>query len=423
MSTVQSQNNRRPSRRAVLTAALSAAAPLMLPSGVLARQGRPGASDRVVTAHIGLGPRGRRLLGLLRDNAAALCDPDAHRARDAAQGLRGPLRLYTDYRRVLDRSDIDAVVICTPDHWHAVQAVHAIEAGKDVYLDAPLAKTPEGIRAVVDAAARYGAVVQCGLDGRWTPAVHAVRSRANGMANVRCYGEQNAAGGDLADQRPVPEHLNWDLWLGPAPWRPYNPGRIHGNWRWLFDYGGGNLNYQGVYALDTALWCVGNTETGPVHIEAHGPPPRGGLWECPETMEVRYRFEASGLAIDWIQQPPANDTPPFGVVFQGAEEEVVLRRADAGATSNGLAGQEPADNDAVPAVKQGIREWLDCIASRKRPSANPDAAARSARLCALGNLAWRLGRPLRWNETTGALEDDPGATRLLHSPRRPPWGL
>ena len=432
-------------RREFLTTSAAAAAPLILPSGVLARPGRPGANDKIVLGAIGVGGMGNRNMRQMYEShpVAAICDVDAQRADDAATWIEEDVDLYSDYRRILDRDDIDAVLIGTPDHWHAVQTVHAVEAGKDVYVEKPLCNSIEEGRAVVDAVERYGAVVQVGSQGRsfepfWRFCSFIRNGEIGEVNRIDCWHERNPVGPNPPDEDPPPE-LDWDMWLGPARWRPYNPTYCHSTFRWFMEFGGGNIRDRGAHMLSLLLWAMDRDDDGPVKITATGTPAPEGRYDNPIEMDVTWEFKNPDLTVTWRQpgEAPEEDLDrPYGVIYHGTESSAFHTGGDAtgGVTDERIVDYEPpADGVHLPLtaiigedsgfnVARGHHyNWFECIKTREQPVMHAGAAHRTASMCILGNLAYLLGRPLEFDPVAQRFINDDQANQLLSSPGRGPW--
>ncbi|HNR29775.1 MAG TPA: Gfo/Idh/MocA family oxidoreductase [Candidatus Hydrogenedentes bacterium] len=403
------------------------AAPLLLAPGVFAQPGRRGAGDRVVTGHIGVGARGRALLERVRHGAAAVCDVDEDHLAEGAALVGAGVRVYRDYRELLEQPDIDAVIIATPDHWHALQAVHACEAGKDVYIETPACRVFEEAEAILRAAAWYGRVAHVGASGPRSAAAAFLRKRMRDGAlgplrRVSCWGAANPEGGDPAGNRRAPATLDWDRWIGPSRWMPYNPDRSHGNWRWLFDIGGGNARQQGAELLQTALEALGAPHTGKVTVSAQGAAPSAGFWDCPTTLEATWSFsggaaeQAGASTIHW-RQPGPDDASTAGLLSEG---EIETLRLDRCGDQWRVEGQDDgAHEDADP-----VGRWLDAVrAGRRGADAELETACRAAALATLANVAWRLGRPVTYDLDTGGYGGDTQAERLMRAPGRGPYRL
>lgn len=418
------------SRRRFLGTATAAVAPMILPSGVLAQAGRPGANDKIVTGHIGIGGQGRSHLSRLKSRVGAICDVDQEHLKNALDILERDVPAYNDYRRILDRKDIDAVVIAAPDHWHGLMAVHACEAGKDVYVEKPASKTVEEGRAMVEAAHRYGRVVQVGSQGRST---EAARQACNYIRNgklgkverVECWHYENPEGGDASKNQAAPATLDWDTWLGPARWVPYNPDRVHFNFRWMLDFGGGQIRDRGAHVLSVVSWCLDLDKKSPVKVTATGTAPSTGLWNCPTKMEVVYEFEDPALTIVWSQPGEERMDAKFGAVYQGTSDSLVVTGGDGGCGTEEKAREYTPPSDGYTAFDSPghHKNWFDCIKSREKPIMDIAAGHTVATLCILANLSYRLQRPIKWDGDAERILDDDGANRLLGSPGRGIWHL
>jgi predicted dehydrogenase len=412
----------------LLTVGAAVGFPTLLPHTVLSAPGRTPPSDQLVTGHIGVGGMGSEHLGAMRRLAAAVCDVDENHLAAAATSVGRAVDAYKDYRRILDRADIDAVVIATPDHWHALQTVHACQAGKDVYVEKPAAKTIVEGRAMVDAATRYGRVVQVGSQGRSTPAAHAAcQYLRNGflgrIQKVTCWHYENPVGGHQPDCDPPPT-LDWDRWLGPAPWSPYNPDRCHFNFRWFLDFGGGQIRDRGAHVMSVVLWCMDHDDRGPVRVTATGQPPPSGIWDCPPALEVTYEFKNPDWTLTWSQPGEPEMGAGFGMKFWGEKGTLVVTGGDGGCGTEAKAYVEPPPSGiAIPRIPGHHQDWFNCIRTRERPIMHIEAAHRVASLCVLGTIAYRIGRTLEWDARAERFVNDPGANRHLHQPYRAPYLL
>ena len=413
-------------RRGFLARCAGAAAPLVLPSGVLGLHGRAGANDRIVTGHIGLGYRGRILLERLHPGAAALCEVDLLQLQRAAPLGGARARHYRDYREVLDRNDIDAVVIATPDHWHGIQAVHACEAGKDVYLETPACKTLEEGRCLIEAARRFGCVVQVGAPGSFTQAGRSARqfvaAHAGGtVTGAVAWGEPNPVGGDPNQSGTPPTVLDWDQWLGPAPWTPYNPEIVHGNFRWMLEYGGGQVCHQGAHCFALLLSCLGAQSVEQVQVQARGTPPASGLWNCPEQFTAHYTLQPGNLTLEWRQERRP-DQSAFGIELRMGTESVRVDLPDERAEVPEQVLQA-ADTPAWETPETVVDHWLRCVATRETPEIPLGQGVLAASLSQLANLAYTLRRSLRWEVASGQFMDDEQANRMRGTLGRGAWRL
>ncbi|HOZ48429.1 MAG TPA: Gfo/Idh/MocA family oxidoreductase [Candidatus Hydrogenedentes bacterium] len=410
--------HRKLSRRQFARRLTAAVGPLVLPSGVLAAPGRPGANDRIRTGHIGLGPRGLAHLDGFRDNVVALCDVDANRLEQARHRLGHRIACVADYRELLQNRNVDAVVIATPDHWHALQTIHACQAGKDVYVEQPACRTVAEGLAMAAAVRRYGRVAQVGSQDASSDAVQtAIREIAiTGPACRRvvcCCREGNPVGGDPSHSGEPPAALDWDLWLGPLRWHPYNPDYGHYRFRWMLGMGGGRLCHEGAHALSAAILCLGRVAVaGRVTVTAKGEAPAEGLYDAPTALDVKYAFETSGVSIVW-QQPSSLENAETRVSFERNGKTSALERNEAG----WLADENRAADD------RHRMDWLEAVRDRRDPAMPIETGVMVARLCALGNLAYRIDRPLEWDPAKSAVVNDEEANRLLDEPARGPWQI
>jgi len=355
------------------------------------------------------------------------------------QGTR-PETVFGDFRRVLDDKDIDALVVGTPDHWHAIPTVLACQAGKHVYVEKPDGHNIREGRLMVAAARKYDRVVQMGVQSRsgahFAEAVDYLRGGAIGRALYARAWESGRQGsiGKPADA-PVPEGVDYDTWLGPAPERPFNPVRFHGNWRWFFDYGTGDLGNDGVHRLDmarrgleAALMARGGKPLGmPTVASANGGKRYfDDLQEFPDTLFVTLDYpdqKASILYEMRVWTPYPLDGESEGAAVFGDAGYVVIGnsrwrafRPDGQVVAQGASPGGQHDQ----AHKQ---DFLDCIRGGGRPNCDIAIGHATSVLCHLGNLAWRVGRTIRFDPETETIRDDPGANALRARTYRSPWVL
>lgn len=431
-------------------AALGATAfglPQVLPTGVLAADGQPGANDRLVLGHIGVGGMGgghlnymvaRMSRGDVR--VAAVCDVDEKRLTTAFNRAGEQAKPYRDYRYVLERKDIDAVVIATPDHWHAIQMVHAAESGKHVYVEKPACCTIQEGKAMIAAAKASKVAVQVGSQGRAQPECYKAHLYiANGMIGtvrkVTCWHYATPADTHpVPDSEPPPE-LDWDLWLGPLRWRPYNQRYLHGVFRWMIESGGGQIRDRGAHVMSNALKIMNADDTGPVTIEAKGTVPTQGLWDSGVEMEVTYEFKNPDWTLVWSQpgqripyyNPDKKIRDGYGAVYHGDKDKLILWAGD-GETFTEPKAKDwklPAGGIDVPkAVNFNNHEdWFEGIKTGKKTIMNIDAAVATAYLCVLGNLSLVLGRKLHWDPVKREIVGDEEARRKMSRPQRYPYVL
>jgi predicted dehydrogenase len=350
---------------------------------------------------------------------AAVCDVYATN-RDRARGMHGAsCETYNDFRELLDRKDIDAVNVATPDHWHALIAIAACRAGKDVYCQKPLALTIEEGRAMVMAARRYERVFQTGSqqrsDDKFRHACELVRNgRIGKLERIRTAVGANKVGWE-PDSDPLPG-LDWNMYLGPAKWVPFNKLRFIWDFRWFYDYSGGNLTDWGAHHNDIAQWALGMDGAGPVEIDGKGTFPASGLFDTPATFEASYRY-ASGVKLTC-------SSDGNGCWFYGTEGEIYVNRGQLTSKPEEIiARPTAADEVRLYASDNHYQDFLDCVRSRKQPICDVEIGHRSVTVCHLGNISIRLGRPLRWDPAAERIVGDEEASRWLSRPMRAPWHL
>ena len=413
---------RRQFLKAAAATSVLTAAPLFVPARAF------GASERVVTGHIGVGGQGKANLKGFLANAAAVCDVDAQRASAAATLVSeagGKCQVFADYRKLLDRKDIDAVVISTPDHWHALTTIHACQAGKDVYCEKPLSLTILEGRKMVEAARAHQRVVQTGSQQRsateFRRACELVRNGGLGKLKTILVGipKCNHAGEPKPDTDP-PSGLDYDFWLGPAPQRPYNDSRVHYFFRFFWDYSGGQMTNFGAHHLDIAQWALGTDDSGPIATEGTGEFHPRNWHEVTEKCRVTHTYADGTQVIVGQQQAEI----PVGVTFVGERGKLFVNRGKLIADPMDLLEFEPeADAIRLTESTNHHENFLACVKSRERPICDVEIGHRSATVCHLGNIAIRLGRKLRWDPAREQFMDDDEANTWLARPYRSPWSL
>ena len=442
------------SRRTFLKRASAAvAAPTVVPASALGLAGSAAPSERITMAFIGTGNQGcNDLGGFLHDQrvqVVAVCDVNregpgywsgtvrgreyARRMVDGRYGAAKRSGAYKgcdaceDFRDVLARDDIDAVEVCTPDHWHALIVIAAAKAGKDIFCQKPLALTISEGRAMSDAVKRYGRVFQCGSQRRsdfhCRRACELVRNgRIGKLRTVRC-----GLPGGIPDYgrtarhtrpEPVPDGFNYDLWLGPAPDAPFCRGRVGVNFRWILDYSGGQVTDFGGHQPDVAQWGMGTERTGPVAIrKAKGTFAAGPLYNT----ATDYYFEcvyADGVTLS------ISNRNPGGITFEGSEGRVTCDHGRHGAEPKSvLTSKIGPDEIHLYQSDNHYGNFIDCIISRSECAAPAEVAHRSITLGHLGNIAMILGRDLKWDPAAERFVNDEQADRMLTRAYRGPWHL
>jgi predicted dehydrogenase len=434
------------SRRHFLKVSAAATGAITLvPSGVIGAPGQPGANSKFVIGQIGIGGMGgTHLQNLLRFQQegkvriAALADCDDNRLEAAWGGTKQLATPYRDYRYIIERKDIDAVLIATPDHWHAVQTVHACQSGKHVYVEKPASVTVRDGQAMVAAARANKVAVQVGAQARtakggWQTC-RAIRNGIVGkVRKVTCWHYASPADTSPVPDSPPPEGLDWDLWLGPLPWRPYNRRYQPANFRWLMESGGGQIRDRGAHQFSTILWCMNADQQTSFTVEAAGTVPTQGLWDTAVDMHVVYQFKNPDWTLEWGQPGDKQGTTEFGNVFWGDNGKLILeweggyRPANPEAINFKLppGGQEVYRTDEYEDFNMNHKaDWFKSIREgHLRPAVDIEIAHRTATLCNLGNLSLLLGRKLVWDGDKQEVVGDPQANRLLSRPQRYPYCL
>ena len=418
----------RPTRREVLGKAIGLGAVMGLPERIWAstqgqQEPKTPASEKITLGFIGVGGQGNYLLGefLKKKEVEVLAVSDVYEhSRNAAKKRVGDAcATYSDYRSLLDRKDIDAVVIATPDHWHTLVSLHAAEAGKDIYCEKPLTLTIGEGRPLVNAARRYGRVFQVGSqqrsDANFRFACELVRNNKLGkLLRVETGLPQGKPGGDPSVTTP-PAGLDWSQYLGPAPMVPFQKDRYGFNFRWFYDYSGGVMTDWGAHHNDIAQWGMGMDESGPVKIEGKGTFPTAGIFETATEFDVNYTY-ANGVVVNCR-------STGRGAKFICEKGWIHVDRGFLEASNPDFLNIRLASGDVHLYQSNDHRQnFLDCIKSRKKPICDVEIGVRSATVCHLGNLALRTGRPLTWNPKTERFGEKEMNRWLIH-PYRPPYVL
>ena len=411
-----------------------------------------GANERLTLGYIGVGgmggghlARGIQMRNAGALNVAAVCEVDSHRLAAARAQVGEACKAYVDYRELLEQKDIDAVIISTPDHWHAMQTVDACHAGKHVYVEKPSNCTVAAGRAMVEAARSNARVVQVGSQGRSGGPAHQVANYVrNGMIGkvdkVYCWHVPNPSGGPRRTSEP-PAELDWDGWLGPLGMRPYVGGAYHPTaFRWVMESGGGNIRDRGVHVFSTAFWVVGADGQMPVSVEATGDPrPVNAVWDIPANMKVVYTFKNPDWELVWDQPgtPPEDEAPThhhgssFGAVFHGDKDNVVL--FDSGWFSaapqkvrdyvvpSGGVNLYRMDQHGGDVNMNHMADWLDAIKTGRKPSMDIEIAHHMAALAYLGNMAYVAGRKLEWDPARESFVDERVDQTLIWKSLRLPY--
>lgn len=428
--------------------------PTIIPGSALGKDGRPAPSGRVTMAAIGVGGRGTAVMkGFLQDERVqfiAVCDVDRgsdrynraickkegnlgrEPARDVVNKAHGTTGCATheDFREVLARSDVDAVMIATPDHWHALQAIAAARAKKHIYCEKPISLTVEQGRVMTRAVKESGAVWQTGSQQRsdiaFRTACEFVRNgRIGKIKNVRVglasQNRDNNGNASRTAPEPVPDGLNYDLWLGPAPDAPYCPARLHSNWRWIYDYSGGNITDFGAHHLDIVQWGLDTERTGPVRFENLKAewPPKDGLYNTPPTYSFEFVY-AGGARVQVADRMDFGS----GVSFEGEEGTISVTRGGLKIEPASLRKPLKEGDQRLYESKDHFRNFIDGVLTGKPTATDVEVSHRSITIAHLANIALRLGcQKLEWDPANERVTGNEEAQQMLSRPMRGPWNL
>lgn len=419
-------------RSAVAGAALSL--PTILPSRLF---GQTAPSNRISVGFIGVGSIAQghinALLGFDDVRLAAVCDVDRWRREAAAAKINtyygnSDCAKYGDFREMVARPDIDAVLVCTPENWHALASIEAIRNGKDVYVEKPLTLTIEEGRALVKAARKYDRVVQTGTQQRSSKRFHDTAEfiRNGGLGALErieiLIPANNKYTGGSWKAEPVPEGLDWEMWLGPAPWAPFNRQACHYNFRFILDYAAGQVTNWGAHYIDIAQWALGADDSGPVEVEGHGEFPTTGLFTTATKVDFTCAY-ANGVTLRCrTRYDGAFDG---NVRFFGERGWIDVSRARSNASDPALLREvsERAGSLKLPSSSNHHDNFLQCIRTRARPISDVEIGHRTTTVCNLGNIAMLLDRKVRWDPAREAFVNDPVADRMRGRAMRGPWSL
>jgi predicted dehydrogenase len=404
-----------------------------------ARAGEPGANDKIRVGLIGSGGMGRGDLESFFRNpeveCAVICDiDDAQIAKGlevCAKKERKKPDTVKDFRHVLDRKDVDAVIVATPDHWHALPTVMACQAGKDVYVEKPLAKTIDEGRAMLTAAQKHNRIVQMG--SQWKSCKHIIEAtdfvkagKLGKVSMVRGWAwlDWQPEIGRPPDGEP-PAGADYDMWLGPAPKRPFNPNRFHYNFRWFWDYAGGLMTDWGVHLINMMLMGM-NNEPPKTVCSSGGTFVQNDMRETPDSQIALYEFP--GYILEWEHKSGMGvgmSGRSWGVSWSGTEGTIVLN--DEGwelLIEKRKASLEPSKHKSTGDPRPAhVRNFLDCLKSRKQPVLNLERGQHVSTVAHLGNIAFRTGRKITWDAANEKIVGDSEADKLVGVKYRKPWKL
>jgi predicted dehydrogenase len=448
---MQKTNPRRWTRRSFVKSTASALAiPLVVPASVF---GSHSPSNRINVALIGAGNQSRvDLPQMLRHDdvqIVAVCDVNRgshgyarpehflgrepvrdkvnqHYANKQRSGSYQGCDMYGDFREVLQREDVDAVMVVLPDHWHALVTVRACEAGKDVYCQKPLSLTVHDGQMMVQAVRKHGRILQTGSQYRSNAVVRRAceivrNGRLGKLHRVTAIVNDSGAGpGPNPEPMPVPDGFNYDMWLGPAPEVPYHIDRCLYRFRFHLDYSGGQVTNTGAHSTDIVQWALGTDNTAPVEYEDTGSvwPPATHLYTTAMKTSFRARYA------DGVEFQCETRDPGFGARFEGADGWLQYSYNKIEASSDEIMNTVIGPDDTrLPVSDDHYRNFLDAVKSREEPIEPVEAGHRTASICHVGNIAMQLKRKLKWDPQSELFVDDDEANRMLRRPYREPWSI
>lgn len=431
-------NRRQFLKKATVTAA-AVSFPYVVPSSALGKAGSVAPSNRIVMGCIGTGKQGqyvmRNFLQLPQAQVVALCDCRKSQRDDALAIIKGETSkedcaLYNDFRELCARTDIDAVLIASTDHWHVLHALEAARTGKDMYLEKPIGMSVEQAQVLRKAIKRYGRVFQFGTQQRSDRNFRfacelALNGYVGKLHTIKAAVPPSIKTGNFP-VIPVPAGLDYEMWLGPAPWAPYMKERVEtlaSDWEKLWwhisDYSLGWISAWGIHHIDIAQWGNGTELTGPVEVEGTGVFPDEGLCDCATSWNVKMKY-ANGVTLDFTD----NNQHPQGVRFEGADGWVFVKRGAIDAHPKSLLTEEiGTDQIHLPVSNHHQQNFLDCVKNRGNPVSPIESAVCSEIVCQLADIATRTKRKLIWDPEKEKLTDDKQANTMLKRAMRAPWHL
>jgi myo-inositol 2-dehydrogenase / D-chiro-inositol 1-dehydrogenase len=444
----------------LFTTAGAVVAPTIIPS-TFAKSYSPNNNINVGVIGCGRIARGHDIPETLKyDNAkiVAVCDVDRKRVKEGKEFVENlylkktgkqnfvDVKTYEDFREMCENKDIDAVIICTPDHWHAIPAIVAAKAGKDIYLQKPTSLTITEGRALSDTINHTGRILQIGSQQRsldpwpqFQKACELVRNGRVGELHTIKIGLPGDPGGEEEPEMAIPENLNYDMWLGSTPYAYYTEKRVHPQadcsrpgWLRCEQFGAGMITGWGAHHIDTAHWGMGTEFSGPIEVEAKADFPTSGLWNVHGKFNVKAKY-ANGVSMF------INGDFPNGVRFEGSEGWIFVARGNYSVTASDPVSKEnnnkslDASDAKILASTIGPNEihlyrskeqhgnWLDCIRTRQVPVAPAEIGHRSGTACLVSHIAMKLPRKLYWDPENERFKNDDEANAMLSRPMRLPW--
>ncbi|HKB91389.1 MAG TPA: Gfo/Idh/MocA family oxidoreductase [Opitutaceae bacterium] len=426
------------SRRTFIKNSALASTALAFPTILSSRLfGQEAPSKKITVGFIGTGGIAQghlnTLLGFDDVRILAVCDVDrAHRMAavekiNASYGNKDCAN-YNDFRELTRRPDIDVVWVCTPDNWHALTAIDAVRHGKDVYVEKPLTLTIREGRELVNAVRKHKRVAQTGTQQRSSKRFHDVAEfmRNGGLGKLDhidiLIPANNKYCGATWTPEPVPEGLDWDMWLGPAQWVPFTRQGCHYNFRFILDYAAGQTTNWGAHYIDIAQWALGMDDAGPTEIEGHGEFPTTGLFSTAAKVDFTCKYP-SGVTLRCHTR--YDGIFDGNVRFYGERGWIDVSRTNTTASDKALLKEvsAPGQKIQIPSSRNHHDNFLQCVRDRQLPISDVEIGHRTTSVCNLGNISMILDRKLRWDPAKEEFIDDPMANRMRQRAMRGPWSL
>ncbi len=420
-------------RKSVATGIGLSVIPHIIPASALGRGGFVAPSDRIVMGVIGAGSQGMGDARWFMENNdvqfVAACDVDStHRAKAKlsfdTHNRSTDARTYLDFRELLEKEKLDAVIIALPDHWHSIISTAVAEKGIDIYGEKPLARSIKEGRAIVDAVAKNNIIWQTGSWQRSRDHFHhacelIINEKIGKIHHVEVGLPDGTSNIGTPPVMPIPEELDWDFWLGPAPAKPYR-GVSHWDWRWILDYSGGQMTDWAGHHIDIAHWGLGLDRSGPIEIEGKGVYPLEGLYDVPVEYDFTCKYE-SGLTIRVANR--SRLPQDMGATWYGEDGWINADRGGLTAKNPAILEEVIGDGDIrLYKSPDHVRNFLDCVKSREETITPAEVAHRSISVGLLGEIAMQTGEKLIWDPENEVFKNSQNANRLLSRPFREPWG-
>jgi predicted dehydrogenase len=435
-------NNRRAFLKSLAGTAAVAGFPTIIPASALGADGNVPPSDRIVMGSIGVGGQGgghlRSLLNFNDVRLVGVCDVQETRRQSAKKSVdarygEDTCTAYNDFRELLARPDIDAVLIAVPDHWHALIGLEAARNGKHMYYEKPMGVSFAEAKAMREAVKRYGVTFQFGTQQRsqeqYRVCAELVQNGKIGQLKEIIIASANSQYIPNQPEQPIPAGFDYNMWLGPAPWAPYTAERCTRNFTLIYDYSIGCISGAwGVHDVDSAQWINGTDDTGPVSVEGAGVLPKEGLYDTFSSWDVVHTY-ANGVKLRHLDRTTAtkvHDQFKIGgmaSMFIGTEGWIYVSRSEMRTNPANLSRSGAGPNEKqLPHSNEHHRNFFDAIRKGTLPISPIEAAVRADTICQQADIALRLGRKLRWDPVKEQFDDEE-ANRMLARPMRSPWHL